>query len=393
MREPMVPAPLVEDCIEVHLARHAPTGHALYLTILATTVAGAMAMPLVQVPVTVQANGVIRPAIERQEARAAESGIVHIVYTTDGAPIRAGDTLLALDARPVRARLAATDSLAREREQDLADLTSLLDAGDTLVPGQSLRTSYRRQQSREHATILVELHARAEAQGREADRLRALLARGFVAPEQIERQEGAQRTAQAAVREHVERMRSTWSDARARITDELRRLATERADLREALARHLVIAPVDGTVEMAAALSPGSVLQQGERIATISPNTDLVGEVLLTARDVGLVRRGTSARLMIDALNYRDWGVVDATVIDIADDASLTAELPVFRVRCRLSRRDLRLRGGHRVGLGKGMTFHARFVIAERSLLQLLLDDIDDWLNPERNRSLATARR
>ena len=105
------------------------------------------------------------------------------------------------------------------------------------------------------------------------------------------------------------------------------------------------------------------------------------------------MRRGTPARLMIDALNYRDWGVVDATVIDVADDASLSAERPVFRVRCRLSRRELRLRGGHRIGLGKGMTFHARFVIAERSLLQLLFDDVDDWLNPARDRSLAAAGR
>jgi HlyD family secretion protein len=135
------------------------------------------------------------------------------------------------------------------------------------------------------------------------------------------------------------------------------------------------------------------VVQQGERVATISPNTDLVGEALLTARDIALVRRGTPARLMIDALNYRDWGAMDATVIDVADDASLSGELPVFRVRCRLSRPDLRLRGGHRVALGKGMTFRARFVIAERSLLQLLFDDVDEWLNPARDPRNTAVRR
>jgi HlyD family secretion protein len=87
---------------------------------------------------------------------------------------------------------------------------------------------------------------------------------------------------------------------------------------------------------------------------------------------------------MIDALNYREWGVVDATVIEVADDASLTEDGAVFRVRCALARTDLRLRGGQRVTLGKGMTFRARFVIAERSLLQLLFDRVDDWLNPAR---------
>ena len=133
---------------------------------------------------------------------------------------------------------------------------------------------------------------------------------------------------------------------------------------------------------MAASLSAGSVLQRGERVATISPNTELIGEALLTPRDIALVRRGTPARLMIDALNYREWGVMDAIVIDVADDASLTGNEPVFRVRCHLARTELRLRGGQRAALGKGMTFRARFVVAERSLLRLLFDRADDWLNP-----------
>jgi multidrug resistance efflux pump len=384
VREPLVPPSLVDDCVEVHLARHAPTGRALYLMTLALTIAAAAALPIVQVPITVQANGILRPTIERQEARAAESGIVRSVYAHDGERVRAGDTLLMLDGSSVAMRLATSDSIANARETELADLMALLDAGDSLVAARDLRTTYRRQQSREHAAILTELIARGAAEQRETDRLRALLGRGFVAPEQAERQDAAQRTAHAAVREHHERMRSQWSEAHARMADDLRRLSSERAELVDALARHVVIAPVAGTIELAAALSRGSVLQRGERVATVSPNTELIGEALLTARDIALVRRGTPARLMIDALNYREWGTMDAIVIDVADDASLAGEQPAFRVRCHLARNELRLRGGQRAALGKGMTFRARFVVAERSLLQLLFDGVDDWLNPAR---------
>ena len=389
MGEPLVPVALVEDCVEVHLARHAPTGHALYLTLLTLTIAVAAAMPIVQVPVVVQANGVIRPVIERQEARAAESGIVQALYVRDGDRVRAGDTLLTLDGHAVATRLATSDSITAARRKEIADLAVLLGGADTLVSLENLDAPHRRQQAREYRAILAELHARAEAERRNADRLRALLARGFVSREQVEAQSGAQRAAEAAVREHVERMRSTWSEVHAATVDELRRLAAERVELTAALARHAVTASVEGTVEMAASFSRGSVVQQGERIATISPNTDLVGEVLLTARDIALVRRGTGARLMIDALNYREWGVVDATVMEVADDASRAGEQPVFRVRCRLARNDLRLRSGRRIALGKGMTFRARFMIAERSLLQLLFEDVDDWLNPARASRMA----
>ena len=390
MSEPLVPAPLAADCVEVHLARHAPTGHALYLTILTLTIGVAAALPIVQFPVTVQAAGVIRPSIERQEARAAEGGVVQAVLVHDGQRVRAGDTVLVLDGGSVAARLAAADSIARLRAEELADLTTLLDAGDSIVPSGTLKSAYRRQQSREHTAVMMELMSRAATAQGDAARLNALLARGFAAPEQAERQNAAARMASAAIREHVERMRSAWADAHARIADEVQRLSAERAELRDALGRHVVIAPVEGTVEMAASLSPGSVLQRGERVATLSPNTELVGEAALTARDIALVRRGTPVRLMIDALNYREWGVIDGTVVDVADDAALRGDQPTFRVRCRLARSELHLRSGHRARLGKGMTFRARFVIAERSLLQLLFDGVDDWLNPARTPPPAT---
>jgi membrane fusion protein, peptide pheromone/bacteriocin exporter len=384
MPESLAPASLIEDCVEVHLARHAPTGRGLYLTTIGLAVAAVAALPVVRVPVTIQASGILRPIIERQEARAAESGNVRAVYARDGQRVRAGDTLLMLNDSTVVAQLAAADSLARARTMELSDLTRLLDVEDYVVHLSTLRTAHRRQQARERAAVLTGLIARAAVEEREARRIQALLERGFAAPNQFQRQEESARAARSAVNEHQERLRSEWTEAQAKATDDLQRLAAERAELRDVLARHVILAPVDGTVEMATSLSAGSVLQRGETVATISPNTDVVGEALLAARDIALVRRGIRARLMIDALNYRDWGTVAGVVSEVADDASLSGNLPMFRVRCRLASNELRLRGGQRATLGKGMTFRARFVIAERSLLQLLFDDIDDWLNPAR---------
>jgi membrane fusion protein, peptide pheromone/bacteriocin exporter len=383
VHDDLVPHSLVEDCVEVHLARHAPTGRGLYLATLGLALAAAAVLPFVRVPVTIQASGILRPIIERQEARAAESGIVRAVYSRDGQRVGAGDTLLILNHSHVAVQLAAVDSITRVRRRELGDLTRFL-SGDGPVDVVNLRTAHRRQQAREHAGVLIGLTARVAAEERELSRMQALLDRGFAALDQFQRQAESVREARAAVNEHQERIRSQWTEAYAKAVDELQRLSAERAELADALARHAVLAPVDGTIEMPTSVSAGSVLQRGERVATISPNTALVGEALLTAGDIALVRRGTPAHLMIDALNYRDWGAVDAVVSEVADDVSPTANQPMFRVRCLLARTELHLRGGQRAPLGKGMTFRARFVIAERSLLQLLFDDVDDWLNPAR---------
>lgn len=389
----LVPSSLIDDCIEVHLARHAPSGHALYLTTLALVLATAAALPLVHVPLTVQADGIVRPIMERQEARAAESGIVQSVHIADGGRVSAGDTLLTLDVTSIAARLALLDSIAHSEAADLSDLATLLDTNDSTLYTADVRTPHRRQQLREHAAVQRELRARAAVEQREAERLEQLYARGFATGEHVERQQAILRETSAAVDEHRERSRSEWSGAYARGVQEMRRLDAERAGLLETASRYAVVAPIAGTVELGTALSPGSVLQRGEHVATVSPNTELIGEALVAPRDIGLVRPGMRARLMIDAFNYRDWGTVDAAVSDISDDALAGSETPLFRVRCRLERTELRLPGGQRASLKKGMTFRARFVVVDRSLLQLIFDDVDGWLNPARaSTSTAAAR-
>ena len=45
--------------------------------------------------------------------------------------------------------------------------------------------------------------------------------------------------------------------------------------------------------------------------------------------------------------------------------------------------RKLKLKNGYTVSLTKGLSLHAEFTIARRSLYQLIYDKADDWLNPK----------
>jgi HlyD family secretion protein len=87
-------------------------------------------------------------------------------------------------------------------------------------------------------------------------------------------------------------------------------------------------------------------------------------------------------RLLIDAFNYSDWGFINGAVVEIPDDYAVINNRPVFRTVVKLEATELALQSGTRRQLKKGMTLRARFVVAERSLWQLLRDDINDWLNP-----------
>jgi HlyD family secretion protein len=74
--------------------------------------------------------------------------------------------------------------------------------------------------------------------------------------------------------------------------------------------------------------------------------------------------------------------VLTGRILELPADFTLVNQQPVYRVPVSLDHSTLRLRNGYRGEIRKGMTLTARFVVAHRSLLQLLHDDVADWLDP-----------
>jgi HlyD family secretion protein len=87
-------------------------------------------------------------------------------------------------------------------------------------------------------------------------------------------------------------------------------------------------------------------------------------------------------RMMIDAYDYNSWGVAAGHLISISHDATVVDHQAVYTVRASLDQDALTLRNGVRGRIQKGMSLQARFLVAERSVFDLLYDRVDSWLNP-----------
>jgi HlyD family secretion protein len=59
----------------------------------------------------------------------------------------------------------------------------------------------------------------------------------------------------------------------------------------------------------------------------------------------------------------------------------------MFKVKCSLNSSYLTLKNGIRGNIKKGMSVRAHFLVAKRSLFQLLYQNIDDWMNPTQYKS------
>jgi HlyD family secretion protein len=337
------------------------------------------------VDVYVRAPGIIRPKSEKHEVFVGVSGFVESVHLVEASSVEEQEILITIRARPTEARLETLDHDFRRAESAVADLQDLMSTHDGWESmGDSLRTAEYSQEAHELSARLAEVDLRVANELREFE-----LAERQLKEQIIPRVEVANRRFEL---DHVraerslilEGTRGRWARELARLEEEVRGLRAEGEQLAQLSALHVVRSPTRGSLDEVVALSRGSFVLSGTRVAVISPDADLVAEILVPPQDVGLVRLGSPVVLRIDAFNPHEWGVLTGEVTTISGDILQTPSGPIFRVRTSLNRTFLTLSSGHRGNVRKGMTFEARFLVARRTLLQLLRDKVDDWVfDPE----------
>ncbi len=103
----------------------------------------------------------------------------------------------------------------------------------------------------------------------------------------------------------------------------------------------------------------------------------------VSPNDIGLIQKNQKVKFQIDAFNYNQWGLLEGKVIEIDNNITIQENQAFFKVRCLLNTKEMKLKSGYKTKVSKGMTLTTRYIIARRSLFDLLFDKVDDWLNPK----------
>ncbi|ANQ50918.2 HlyD family efflux transporter periplasmic adaptor subunit [Flammeovirga sp. MY04] len=164
-------------------------------------------------------------------------------------------------------------------------------------------------------------------------------------------------------------------------------LNAEIAQIDKQIQKHFVYATIGGVLQDFKGIHEGTVLFANQKIGEITPQSDLIAECYITPKDIGWLKEGMSSVFQIDAYNYNDWGTLNGKIKTIYHDVTLIDKQPIFKIKCQLDQDYLTLSNGYKGQIKKGMTLRARFIVTKRSLLDLLYDQTDDWLNPIRNQS------
>ncbi|WP_261376392.1 HlyD family secretion protein [Gillisia sp. Hel_I_86] len=208
--------------------------------------------------------------------------------------------------------------------------------------------------------------------------------KGVIAAAEFEPVKSEYDLSQSDIHSFKKQQNNRWQTELIKYQDELEELSSNKTQLIDNKSQFFITAPISGTLINTAQFGEGSFVSPGTLIAEISPNTDLIAECYVSPADIGLLKANQKVVFQIDAYNYNQWGFADGEILEISKDVELLENTPVFKVRCLINQDHLKLKNGVKGQIKKGMTLNARFLLTERSLFDLLYDNVDDWLNPSR---------
>lgn len=384
----MIPSGIMNVTLESYLIRITSKSRVIYWIIIVIVLTVLALLPVIYVDVAIRASGYLQSEIEKQTIYSPFQGKVIYTSIKNGKEVHKGDTLFIIDSETNKAQIIALQNMIREDNLSIADLRilSTIESSDISFEAKKFRT-------RRYFSEFLRMKKSLDIQSQKLERVtlehsrnEVLYKQELIPAVEFENSRYAFKTEEENLNHILVTQTSLWyADLMQRISDESS-LKAEYESCLEALKNRIVIAPVSGEIIQSIDLQIGSMISANQKVAEISPSGQLIATCYVKPDDIGLIKINQKARIQINALNYNEWGLLDARIIDISDDILAdNGSDAYFRIKCKPEKTSLSLKNGVTADLKKGMSFNARIIVTRRSLFNLLFDKAENWFNPYLN--------
>jgi hemolysin D len=225
------------------------------------------------------------------------------------------ERVLAGDLGELAATLAHLDKQGLEKEARVKELDGSIDAQARLIETLQDRVALRQTLIEKNVGTKTGLLDAMQAL-REGETQLA----GFVG-----KRDGAIAEVASLVTERAAKIDAFLADNTRKMAEADRQADEKQADRTKAqvkLHNKTLRAPVDGVVQSLTVTSIGQVVTTGQEVMRIVPSdTPLEIQAFVTNEDIGFVSPGQNAVVKVDAFPFSRYGTLDATVSEIANDA------------------------------------------------------------------------
>lgn len=380
----LLPPKWVENSIENYISQTTTKSQMIYWVVLAAIVLAFILMPFIYVDISVQSNGVIRPANEKTEIKATVSEIINEVYVCEGQKVKKGELLLRFRASSSNEKIDYQNHRLKDFEAHIADLQILAKGGKPSV----FQSPVRLQEHHVFESKKHELQVAINQAKREYSREKILYDKSLVSEEEYEKFLYTYQSKKEELASLIESQLSTWQTELNNYQNQYKEMQTaQKQEKSEVKDLYEVRSPITGTIEQFSGIYRGNSVQAGQTIATVSPDSAIYVEAYVSPSNIGYISKGMPIKAQISSFNYHEWGTLKGSVVYVSSDYMSDGNgNTYFKVRCQLQQNYLVMKKtGAKGYLKKGMTANVRFMITRRSLFDLLYQNIDEWINPTQN--------
>jgi multidrug efflux pump subunit AcrA (membrane-fusion protein) len=375
--------PISDDLKIIYASKINPKTLSIYWFILLIVAVVGISLPIIKLDISVTSTGIIRPINEKTELRSSVSAIIDSIYFREGEPVKNGDTVLLLHKENSAIKINLNDFEIQQRDQFIADLTTLTHCktfNSTIL--NLLQSPVYKQECSQFVFAVSELNTDLEKVNKEMSMDSILFTEKVIAPKEMFDKKIEHQKLIVSIKATEEQKIAGWQQDLTKYQLEKNQYENANQQILEDDNAYAVKAPISGILQSFNKYYQGSLVQAGDVLAEVSPQTEIIAECYVDTKDIGLLKLNQHTIFQIDAFDYNYFGILTGKIISIDNDYTLMDNKPVFKVRCILDTRQLHLKNGFAGDLKKGMTLQARFIVARRSLWQLLFDKLDDWMNP-----------
>lgn len=358
----------------------------IYKLTLSFVVIGLIASNYIYVDVTQNASFTIESSSHQENLLAYYSGRIEEIYVKEYEKVKKGDLILKLDTSlAAQKKVLVSRKIRRllQQENDLKNLsvTNFKEIDTTKLMSNSSRARYYALNEK-----INNAKNKLERSAKGFNRYQELFSKKMISLDEFEQRKLDYDNAKNELAQLYKDNISVFKGEEYDNTDKISSLQEELVSLNTQIRNSKVYANIDGYLYFKLALKKGVNVVENNTIAEIYPDSALVVQCYVSSGSIGLIRKGQRVSLTYNSFKYTEWGTSESRIIHIFEDPTVIDGKSYFKVICEFKENSLQLTNGYRAKIVKGMNGVANFIIARRSLRQMVTDKTADWFDPKRIR-------
>lgn len=197
-------------------------------------------------------------------------------------------------------------------------------------------------------------------------------------------QQQMQQQLNAAINEAQQQINSLKADTLGKLLTQIADSRNQIATISEELVKatdmndkQILYAPVSGYVQQLAVNTIGGIVTEAQELMIIVPEEEsLEVQVMLGNQDVGFVQKDMAAEIKVHTFPFTKYGLIDATVTHISDDAIIDEKLGlVYTMHLKMHKSTIRVEAKD-VKLIPGMAVTAEVKTTQRRVIEYFLSPL-----------------